>query len=173
VTFSSDEIWGTTFAVVIPRVAPPSRDAGTRVPEEDLDHDVALAGLRVLLAEDSPDSQRLIVHLLEQGGAEVTVFGNGKAAVEAWLTERDQGRPFDVILLDIQMPVMDGYEAAGLLRNEGCTGPIIALTAHDMAGARRRCIAAGCDAFASKPIDRATLIGTISSVTRTAGASGC
>lgn len=120
-----------------------------------------LQGIHILLVEDGPDNQRLISHMLRRAGAEVTIEQNGKLAADAALFALAESRPFDLILMDMQMPVMDGYEATALLRRERYTGPIVALTAHTMSGDREKCIQSGCDGFASKPVDRAKLIQTI------------
>jgi Amt family ammonium transporter len=116
---------------------------------------------RVLLVEDGPDNQRLISFLLKKAGANVTLAENGQLAYDEALAAREAGRPFDVILMDMQMPVMDGYTATRQLRSQRYTGPIVALTAHAMAEDRQKCLDAGCDDFATKPIDRQNLLATV------------
>ena len=116
---------------------------------------------RVLLCEDGRDNQRLIALLLKKAGADVTVADNGQIGLDKAVEAGEAGRPFDVILMDMQMPVLDGYAATGKLRETGYNNPIIALTAHAMAHDRQKCLDAGCDDYASKPIDRANLLATI------------
>jgi PAS domain S-box-containing protein len=111
-------------------------------------------GLRVLLAEDNPVNQRLAVAILERRGHTVLVAGNGREALTA-LEREPQG--FDVVLMDVQMPEMDGLEATGIIRARekarGTHVPILAMTAHAMKGDRERCLEAGMDAYVAKPLE--------------------
>jgi PAS domain S-box-containing protein len=112
--------------------------------------------LRILVVEDNEFNQELALSLLKKRGHSTVLAGNGKAALAAW--ERE---PFDVILMDVQMPEMDGFAVTAAIRaKENATNahvPIVALTAHAMKGDRERCLAAGMDAYASKPIRAAEL----------------
>ena len=118
-------------------------------------------GGRILVVEDGEDNRRLVRTVLERAGFQVAQAENGEVGLELALRERDSGEPFDLILMDMQMPVMDGYEATRRLRSASYTGPIVALTAHTMEGDREQCIKAGCDAFSTKPLDRRQLLYTI------------
>ena len=113
---------------------------------------------RVLVAEDGPDNQRLISLILHKAGADVAIAENGKIAVD--MVDAAEV-PFDVILMDMQMPVLDGYEATLALRATGHAEPIVALTAHAMKGDRDKCLDAGCDDYMTKPINRSALVAMV------------
>jgi len=115
---------------------------------------------RVLVAEDGRDNQRLIELHLKRAGAEVQVVDNGLIALERIEQAQAEGRPFDLLLTDMQMPEMDGYTLTSTLRQRGSTLAIVALTAHAMPEDRQKCIDAGCDDYSTKPINRNQLIET-------------
>ncbi|MBN2022326.1 MAG: response regulator [Pirellulales bacterium] len=110
--------------------------------------------LRGLLAEDGIDNQRLISILLEKAGLDVDVAENGRVALERVAEAADEDRPYDLILMDMQMPALDGYNATRMLRQLGWDGPIVALTASAMQRDRDKCLAAGCNGYHTKPINQ-------------------
>jgi PAS domain S-box-containing protein len=126
---------------------------------------VRLAGSRILLVEDGETNRQLIRVVLAETGADVVCAENGQEGLEAAGRER-----FDLILMDIQMPVMDGYTATQRLRDRGCTLPIIALTAHAMRGDKEKCLAAGCSGYLSKPINIDKLLQTVADALSVAAA---
>ena len=113
--------------------------------------DVQLTG-SVLLAEDSRDVQALIATILRRIGVDVETAANGREAFERAMKSQDGSSPYDLILMDMQMPEWDGYRATRELRGAGFTGRIVALTAHAMTGDRQKCLDAGCDDYLAKPI---------------------
>ena len=148
---------GSSFRLTLPCVAgapatSPPAAAGASETGTDL------AGRRILLAEDSRDNQRLIGTLLRRAGATVEIVGNGRDALERALQALASEEPFHVVLMDMQMPELDGYQATRALRERGYTLPVVALTAHAMTGHREECLAAGCDDYLTKPVDRALLL---------------
>ncbi|MCC2680352.1 MAG: hypothetical protein K0R29_2928, partial [Pseudobdellovibrio sp.] len=143
---------GSTFIVSIDpgNVQPQFKDSSRRPAVENAE---SLDGIKILLAEDSPDNQLLTSRFLRLAGAAVEIVSNGKEAIEK-LSEKK----YDVVLMDLQMPVMDGYEATANLRKSGFKGKILALTAHASNEERDHCLRNGFDGHIKKPIDRNVLI---------------
>ncbi len=119
-----------------------------------------LQGVRILIAEDNAVNQKIVVKVLEKRGSSVKVVQNGQEAMDLFNKE-----PFDIILMDVQMPVLDGMEATRLIREEekqtGKHIPIVAMTARAMEGDEQKCLASGMDGYVSKPIDSLKLYETI------------
>jgi CheY-like chemotaxis protein len=109
---------------------------------------------RVLLAEDDPHLQAVIKFYLQSSGAEVVVVADGQLACEQAMASSRSGKPFDLILMDVKMPRLDGCQATIQLREAGYVHPIVAITADATDRERRRCMAAGCNGFLAKPVDR-------------------
>ena len=155
---------GTCFRVNLPLVPAPNAlwvdhlDAVAPASSKAKTHTSTTIAGRILLAEDGPDNQRLISFHLRKEGATVDIAGNGKIALEMIDKAIAANTPYELLITDIQMPEMDGYTLTKSLRARGNTMSIIALTAHAMADDRQKCLDAGCDDYASKPIDRAALL---------------
>lgn len=125
---------------------------------------VRLPPSRILLVEDGSTNRKLITLMLTKAGVEVTSAENGQIGVE--LATR---QPFDLILMDMQMPVLDGYSATRVLRDRGVQVPVIALTAHAMADDQQKCLEAGCSAYLSKPVGSERLLETIAACLESRG----
>ncbi|GAB4138660.1 MAG: hypothetical protein Fur0037_04490 [Planctomycetota bacterium] len=119
---------------------------------------------RILLAEDTRDSRMLLAHALRRAGATLEVVDRGDLAIQAALRSLRSGRPFDVLLTDVSMPVLDGREVVRLLRAKGYERPIVCVSAHRDEQVMADCIASGADAYLPKPVSSSVLVGTIASL---------
>ncbi len=160
---------GSTFLAWVDAGQLDFQSYGDFVPE--LDHDAGMVpiherldGLYILVAEDSPDNQALIRHLLMRHGAKVEIAEDGRQAVDLAL-----GGHHDLLLMDLQMPVLDGYGAATELRRRGYDGPIIALSAHAMREEREKGAKAGCNDHLTKPINARALYAKVREYSRRSG----
>ncbi|HVA49550.1 MAG TPA: response regulator [Pirellulales bacterium] len=143
---------GSTFTLTVdadphtgestPRLA--TEEANT----SDVERELSLRGRRILVVEDNPFNRKLLRLTLSRAGAEVELAENGQVALD-----KARQHDFELVLMDVQMPLMDGYAATARFRQSGYRGPIVVLTAHALSAEREKCLAAGCDAFLSKPID--------------------
>ena len=160
-TFSmAAEPLDASWAAKEPETAAPSPPAVVERP--------ALQG-RVLVADDVQFNRQLICLLLEKAGVEVEQAQDGLTACQMVRQSQGEGRPFDVVFMDVQMPVMDGYEATRCIHQEGYSGVIIALTAHAMDADRQKCLEAGCDGYLAKPVDSHELYAVLKRHLRPAG----
>jgi len=167
ITLTSELGRGSTFTVTIG--TGPLADAHIHEhPEQAMESQDNFAGPRVrisgsvLVAEDGLDNQALISTKLRETGLNVELVSNGQLACEKALAAARRGTPFDLILMDVQMPVMDGFNATLHLRSKGYRGPVIALTANAMERDRSKCLSAGCNDFVTKPIQMKALFKAIS-----------
>jgi PAS domain S-box-containing protein len=160
ISCTSKENEGSTFCISIPvgpvqavvtkpmAIEPP---ATVHVPDLRLN-------CRILVAEDRSEIRYLLRHFLEDAGGKVIAVADGQAAIEAIQQAEQSGQPMDIVIMDMHMPALDGYETTRRLRAAGFTMPIIALTAAAMTWDRDKCLAAGCDGYLKKPIDYRALI---------------
>jgi CheY-like chemotaxis protein/HAMP domain-containing protein len=118
----------------------------------------------VLVVEDGPENRRFMNLVLRKAGVAVTLADNGREAVEKTLARSKDGQPpFDLILMDMEMPVMNGHAATRMLRQQGYDGRIVAVTGHTREFDRQRCLDAGCDQYVCKPVDQDTLLSLVGS----------
>ena len=162
---------GSTFRLSLPigyakttpttgiNASPSPTPDSSAISEADLSFDGSPC--RILLAEDNIVNRKLLVRILARFGTEIDLAENGEEAVEAALAAIDVGRPFDVVLMDIQMPRVDGYQATRALREAGFKTPILALTANAREEDRRKSLDAGCNDHVAKPVNRLDLLSKI------------
>ncbi len=152
---------GSTFYFELPM--PPAAPADSDPQPEPAQAPALPPGLRVLVAEDNLINQKVILKLVSQAGARVEIAENGQAAVDSHTAD-----PYDLILMDCQMPVLDGYEATALIRalpGAAARVPIIGVTANAFAEDRDRCLQAGMNGYVAKPLSRDVLLAALSQVT--------
>lgn len=169
VTVTSEEGAGSTFSVLIraaaendePRIERLQRRSAPEPTKSKVEPARALEDRRILVVDDAPDNRRLVSFVLRRAGARVDLAENGLEGVERVVSAIDAHEAYDLVIMDMQMPVMNGYQAAAELRRRGLTLPILALTANAMQSDLSECMRAGCTDYATKPIDRENLLATI------------
>jgi len=157
-TVTSEVATGSVFSLVIPAgldvAKQPRLDIhGRHIDPRKAEKEQSEFSGRVLVAEDVETSQMLAKTVLEKMGLDVTIAADGNEAMEKVLAHE-----FDLIIMDIQMPLMNGYEVTKAIRKQGITTPIVALTAYAIKGDDKKCLEAGCDDYLSKPLDRRELL---------------
>jgi PAS domain S-box-containing protein len=168
IAFVTEVNRGTTFRVTIPTTLGDTTTVIMPRLLQSIEPYVANLQLdcRVLVVDDRREIRYLVSQFIEEVGGRVITVGDGQSAIEAVQQAKKDNRPFDLILMDTQMPGLDGYEATRQLRAQGFAMPIIGLTAGAMKGDREKCLQAGCDEYLSKPINRNALVGMVARFTR-------
>src|SRR5690606_38701277 len=168
ITVESRRGEGSTFTVTLPvgaaddlRFAPPEEIANQQLETAETSVGLDLSDCRMLVAEDTRGIQFLLQRMLEGMVAAVSVVSNGQEALDELQRAEAAGEPYDVVLMEMQMPVLNGFDATRQLRAEGNRTPVIALTAGAMKGDREKCLAVGCDDYLSKPFDWEQLMAVI------------
>lgn len=177
ITVASEWGNGSSFTLTLPAELPPDstwaeqpiinpflvKSSAIR-PEITVDRAQDLCNLRVLVCEDSQSITSLLDVVLHAAGAQVTFCPDGLAGVRCFEEQINEGRPPDLILMDMQMPIMDGYEAAGCIKQLRRDIPVVALTAFALADDIDRCLTAGCDYYLTKPIQIQSFTGELRSI---------
>lgn len=140
----------------------PTLPATTR--SNPLDADLSMQGLRILCCEDSEPIAMLLQTLLAARGAEVTLCDDGQMGITAFENAMTAGAPYDLVIMDMQMPILDGYDATPIIKQLAPAVPVIALTAFALKEDSQRCLAAGCDFYLTKPIDPSVFARQINSL---------
>jgi len=166
---------GSTFTVTLPVAVPDDAQivregvAEANAAQNELDAASIVPGTRVLIADDNEDNRQIFRLVLEDAGACIKTVEDGQEALDELESGERKGKPYAMVLMDMNMPVLDGYEATRMYRKQGGDRPVVALTAFSMATDRDKCISAGCDAYLTKPIRPDVLIREVAKRTKPLG----
>ncbi len=172
VTLESTPGKGSTFTLLIELKQTPHQHDPLPIASGSPTSETSLESTRILIVDDAKDNRVLLEHILKRTGTSIELAHDGRQAIDAIHAALEKQAPFDLILMDMQMPVLDGYHATVELRQQGITTPIIALTAHALDGDREHCLDAGCDEYMTKPINKKALIETCARLIAHARARG-
>jgi CheY-like chemotaxis protein len=163
ISFETELDKGTTFKVTIPVETSQNKEFNGGLTDRRADQPAQGSRIdcRVLVVDDRPEMRSLFRYFIEEAGGRVSTAEDGRTAVEAVRSAETEGQPIDLVLMDIQMPGLDGYEATRNLRAQGFANAIVALTASAMKTDRERCLAAGCNDYLTKPVQPDQLIDLI------------
>jgi len=170
IAFESQLDKGSTFRVTIPTTPaqPASMPVNAALPADTVPDELPLRDRHVLVVDDRKEFCYLISKYIKDAGGRPDAVEDGKAAIEA-IEAADKTDPFHAVIMDIQMPGIDGYETTRRIRAKGFQTPIIALTAAAMVGDREKCLQAGCDDYLTKPIDKSKLVQLVARHAQEAG----